>query len=122
MSFVDVLKEKAERVGAKLNVIDTLCSVVESRLNELLEYSKEYPVIVVGDKESSNCNTLYKKASEKTCAFVIERAEEIGDFSSAGCFITTAASTPYEQVQELLNYFAARDKCLETVFLGEKLS
>ncbi len=116
--FVNILQNKAIALGVRISVVDTLCGVVEKRIDELCLYAEKYPVIVVGDKKSSNCNTLYKMALEKNRAFLVESVEELESIRIRSCFITTASSTSYEQVGELISFFKSFDKGLELVFLS----
>lgn len=104
--FSQVLVGKAKDVGAKIQVFDTLCELVEKRIEELKRYASDYPVIVVGDKESANCNTLFSIARQlNDKVYIAESINDVDCLEDCCYFITTASSAPIEHVKEIIDYY-----------------
>lgn len=100
--IVEYCKRHLERV----EYFNTICSDTENRQLELADKSKEADaVIVIGGKNSSNSNKLYKIAA-KNCKNVqfIETYKEL-DFSAinenSSVLIAGGASTPNDVIEEV---------------------
>lgn len=104
--------EKTQKIFKKVytnsKIFDTICSVTENRQNEVLKLSRKMDMmIVIGGKDSSNTNKLYKVSKENLdLTFLIEDASSIPlkyvkPHMKVG--IAAGASTPGEIIQEVQN-------------------
>ena len=90
----------------KAIIFDTICSVTENRQTEAKELAERSDVmIVVGGRESSNTNKLYRTASA-VCprTYLIETADEVRGISlepGLNIAITAGASTPDSIIEEV---------------------
>jgi len=102
--FVQIIKEKMGQEN--LEVANTICSFVENREKELIDFAGSHDVIIfIGGNNSSNTKVMIEKIKENISrAYLIENTAEI-DFSwfregdSIG--ISGSASTPLWQIEEV---------------------
>lgn len=102
--FVQIIKEKMGQEN--LEVANTICSFVENREKELIDFAGSHDVIIfIGGNNSSNTKVMFEKIKENIArAYLIENTAEI-DFSwfkdgdSIG--ISGSASTPLWQIEEV---------------------
>ena len=95
-----------------IEIINTLCPVVENRLNQIESLESEGLAVVIGDKTSANANSLYKAAIEKfgsdKTLFINSledlKKEEVFLLSSDALNIVSATSTPTSLVDDIYNY------------------
>ena len=94
-------------INKDAEVVEEICTATKVRQKALIDNLDNFDCfIVVGDKLSSNCNSLYKIASTKKPSFLIESVEELNTidlskFKSIG--ITAGASTPSKITLEIIN-------------------
>lgn len=108
-SVKDCILLRADELGIKMNLLNSICSSSEKRRAAVEELKKSCDMIlVVGDRKSSNTNELLQIAKKGgKNAFLIENSAGIPDsvveFDSVG--ITAGASTPaflYKEVERRL--------------------
>lgn len=89
--------------GERVRIFDTLCPSVSKRINEGKEIAGNVDrMIVIGDKASANCNTLYEecKAVNSNTIFV-ENANDVPLLDDECVGMTAGASVPDEIIQEV---------------------
>ena len=102
--FIDILDKKID----KLEVVNTICSFVEKREDELIIFAKEHSVVIfIGGKNSSNTKVMFNRLSKyNNRSYQIENHNEI-DFSwfkeSDIVGVSGSASTPLWQIEEIKN-------------------
>lgn len=95
--------EKAKQIGVECIVKDTLCSVVEKRIQEARLYSENHSVIVIGDKTSANSLSIYNSANRYNDAYLVENESDMLTVPfSPSYFITTATSAPIELTKQMI--------------------
>lgn len=94
-------------INKDAEVVEEICTATKVRQKALIDNLDNFDCfIIVGDKLSSNCNSLYKIALTKKPSFLIESVEELNTidlskFKSIG--ITAGASTPSKITLEIIN-------------------
>ena len=104
-SIAVAYSEKAKAVfGASVEITNTLCPNVEKRVLESIEIAKRVDsMIVIGDKTSANCKTLYlecKAVNENT--FFVENEIKINLEGFGVVGVTAGASVPKSQIERIL--------------------
>ena len=113
MSLYDI-KEFHNRIIKKcpdVIISNTVCMATTKRQEAVINARNCDLFIVVGDKMSSNTNKLYKLASLKNKAIMIESKEDLldYDFSNISTInITSGASTPIDIVDEIIEYLGKK--------------
>lgn len=113
MSLYDI-KEFHNRIIKKcpdVIISNTVCMATTKRQEAVINARNCDLFIVVGDKMSSNTNKLYKLASLKNKAIMIESKEDLldYDFSNINTInITSGASTPIDIVDEIIEYLGKK--------------
>jgi len=109
MSLFDI-KEFHNRIKAKnpnVLISNTICMATTKRQEAVINARPCDLFIVVGDKMSSNTGKLYKLASNKSKAIMVESLDELlsYDFSGINTInITSGASTPKDVVDRIIDY------------------
>ena len=102
--FIDILNDKIER----LEVVNTICSFVEKREEELIGFALAHDVVVfIGGKNSSNTKVMFNRLSKfNDRSYQIENQNEI-DFNwfkdNDIIGVSGSASTPLWQIEEIKN-------------------
>ncbi|MBN2788831.1 MAG: 4-hydroxy-3-methylbut-2-enyl diphosphate reductase [Candidatus Delongbacteria bacterium] len=102
--FINMISEKIK----DLEIAMTICPFVEKREEELIQFAKEYSVIIfIGGKNSSNTKVMFEKLSQYNVrSYLIENRNEI-DYSwfreNDVVGISGSASTPIWQIKEIKN-------------------
>lgn len=102
--IADEYKEVTTRLfGDRVTVHDTLCPSVSKRINEGREIaSKVEKMVVIGDRASANCNTLFRECQAvNPDTIFVENADEIYSFEAESVGITAGASVPDEIIREV---------------------
>ena len=100
--FINILDKKIE----KLEVVNTICSFVEKREDELIFFAKEHDVVIfIGGRNSSNTKVMFNRLSKyNDRSYQIENHNEI-DFrwfkESDIVGVSGSASTPLWQIEEI---------------------
>ena len=129
------IKKNLKNLCTNAIFFDTICSVTENRQNEAIRIAKDSDaMIVIGGKESSNTEKLYKLCRE-VCPSVlwIESASDLlADFPDhAKCVgITAGASTPSGIITEVLkvmenkelDFEALLEDTLKTLHTGDTVN
>lgn len=108
--IVSILNAKTKQ----LNVYNTICKATRVRQDAIRKLAPEVDfVVVVGGKNSSNTQKLYRIASKHNKnTFLIENSKElnetdfirkVGQFKTVG--ITAGASTPPEEIEKIKKIF-----------------
>lgn len=99
---------KIKKVYKNVEINNEVCSATRARQEGIIEnYHKYDLIVIVGDKLSNNCNSLYELAkSLGVDAIKVEYADELNNFNlskyhSVG--ITSGASTPREIFELVYN-------------------
>lgn len=89
--------------GERVRVFDTLCPSVSKRINEGKEISANVDeMIVIGDRASANCNTLYRECkSVNSNTIFVENGNDVPLINVEKVGITAGASVPNEIIQEV---------------------
>ncbi len=114
----------------KSKIFDTICNVTEKRQAEASSLAKRFDVmIVVGGKNSSNTEKLYRICKENCEAtYWIESADEWKELSpklaARNVCITAGASTPVGLIKEIvameeMNFAEMLEESLKTIRTGE---
>lgn len=96
----------------EMKVYNTICYETSIRINEALRIARRANLmVVVGGKNSANTTRLFQICSQSKPCYHIESADEIElswfkGVRSIG--ITAGASTPREQIQEIVKYLHRR--------------
>jgi 4-hydroxy-3-methylbut-2-enyl diphosphate reductase len=104
-NFVEKISEELKEYSIKVN--NSICASTRTRQEEAEEISKKVDyMIIIGGKNSSNTKKLYEIARENTKSIHIQtkeqlNLEEIKKYMKIG--ITAGASTPKENVQEIVD-------------------
>lgn len=100
--FINVISKKIK----DLEIAMTICPFVEKREDELIQFAREYSVIIfIGGKNSSNTKVMFEKLSQyNKRSYLIENKNEINfnwfrDNDLVG--ISGSASTPIWQIKEI---------------------
>ena len=124
-------KKILEKLCTNAIFFDTICSVTENRQYEAIELAKRSDaMIVIGGKESSNTEKLYKLCKESCPKTLwIETAAELStDFpdSAKSAGITAGASTPDGIIMEVFkameNFSQMLEGSLKTLHTGETVT
>jgi 4-hydroxy-3-methylbut-2-enyl diphosphate reductase len=103
---VEKIKEKAPNA----EIHDTLCDVIEKRVENAVETAKKADcMVVVGDKKSANSVELFEacKAVCERVYFVAELADLLEDFSGEGKIkVVGSASAPSDVIDEIADFVA----------------
>lgn len=108
--YEDVLKsfELIKKQNEKAEIVEEICNATKVRQKALRDNLNNYDCfIIVGDKLSNNCDSLYKIALQNNKeAYKIETVEELNNidlskFNSIG--ITAGASTPPKILYEIID-------------------
>lgn len=120
-------QENIKKVCTNPIIFDTICSVTETRQREADEMSKNCDIMfVVGGKESSNTNKLYRTAKrnlERT--YLIESADDIPKIKLSSLLrvgITAGASTPGGIIEEVKNKMAEIENTTAQTEKGENFA
>lgn len=103
--FTQTISEKLKEYPIEIN--NSICASTRTRQEETEEMSKNVDyMIIIGGKNSSNTKKLYEIAKENTKSIHIQTKEqldleEIKKYAKIG--ITAGASTPKENVQEIVD-------------------
>ena len=125
------IKKFLEKLYTNAIFFDTICSVTENRQLEAIKLAKKSDaMIVIGGRESSNTEKLYKLCkNECPKTLWIESAEElVTDFpdSAKSAGITAGASTPdgiiLEVVKAMENFSQMLEGSLKTLHTGETVT
>ena len=125
------IKKFLEKLYTNAIFFDTICSVTENRQIEAIKLAKKSDaMIVIGGRESSNTEKLYKLCkNECPKTLWIESAEElVTDFpdSAKSAGITAGASTPdgiiLEVVKAMENFSQMLEGSLKTLHTGETVT
>ena len=130
LEFIKI-KNFFKKLYTNAKIFDTICSVTENRQNEAIRLAKESDLmIVVGGKDSSNTEKLYKLCRE-VCPHTqwIESARDLKtDFpdSAKSAGITAGASTPDGIITEVFitmeNFSQMLEGSLKTLHTGETVT
>ena len=111
--YDDVLKiyEKLKSTYEQVEIACEICNATKVRQLALLEYKDMCDCyIIVGDKMSNNCTSLYEVAKKIHQSFKIESADELdtidlSNYKNIG--VTAGASTPRIKLDEVINKIKA---------------
>lgn len=104
-NFVEKISEELKEYPIEIN--NSICASTRTRQEEAEQISKKVDyMIIIGGKNSSNTKKLYEIAKENTTSIHIQTKEqldleEIKKYKKIG--ITAGASTPKENVQEIVD-------------------
>jgi 4-hydroxy-3-methylbut-2-enyl diphosphate reductase len=94
--------------GIEASVKDTICSATAERQSAAEQLSTQVEVmVVIGGRNSSNTTRLAEICKQNCKTLHIEQANELKDFDFslyARVGVTAGASTPEDQIQDVLNY------------------
>lgn len=109
------IKKVLEENAKELVVKNTICSATRNRQSEVIELAKSVDVIIIiGGKQSSNSNKLYKMAQAyNERAYFIDSYQDLNPkwylgYNKVG--ITAGASTPSWIIEEVINKMISEDK------------
>ncbi len=95
-----------KKVCTNASVYDTICSATLSRQQEAMELARESDLmIIIGGKNSSNTQKLFKICSDCCSSYAIETASEIPTeevLKAERIGITAGASTPADVIKEVV--------------------
>ena len=100
--FIDVISPQIKN----LEIAMTICPFVEKREEELVEFAKEFSIIIfIGGKNSSNTKVMFEKLNKyNKRSYLIENKDEI-DYSwfkeNDIVGLSGSASTPIWQIKEI---------------------
>ena len=102
--FINILDKKID----KLEVVNTICSFVEKREDELIGFAQAHDVVVfIGGKNSSNTKVMFNRLSKyNNRSYQIENHNEINFewFKENDIIgVSGSASTPLWQIEEIKN-------------------
>jgi len=90
----------------EMKIYNTICKATILRIREAMRIAKKADMmIVIGGKNSANTTRLYEVCKKFKPAYHIETVEEISDIWFKGIKsvgVTAGASTPKEQVKEVI--------------------
>lgn len=99
---IEILK----KVCTNAEIYDTICSATLSRQQEAMELAKDSDLmLVIGGKNSSNTQKLYKICSDFCSSYAVETADEIPIhevMKAERIGITAGASTPADVIKEVV--------------------
>ena len=130
LEFIKI-KNFFKKLYTNAKIFDTICNVTENRQNEAIRLANKSDVmIVVGGKDSSNTEKLYKLCREACPTTLwIESATELKtDFpdSAKSAGITAGASTPDGIITEVFitmeNFSQMLEGSLKTLHTGETVT
>ncbi len=97
-NYLEILSQKG-----KIKVVNTICPEVTSRLEESLFLASTCDcVVVVGDRKSSNTNTLLDYVKKlNPCSYLVSSSEEIPEevFAASSVAVLSGTSTPDFQIK-----------------------
>lgn len=97
----------------EMKIFNTICKATTLRIHEAKRIAQKADVmIVIGGKNSANTTRLYEVCRKIKPSFHIETTQEISDewFNNAKSVgVTAGASTPKEQVDEVIQYIKHRE-------------
>ncbi len=108
----------AKILYTNLKIFDTICNATALRQEEAIALAKENDMmIVIGGRNSSNTEKLYKLCSEITKTYLIEEASELSGInfdkvSSVG--VTAGASTPDGIIKEVIRTMSESNVNIES--------
>jgi len=111
-------EKNAKILYTNLKIFDTICNATALRQEEAMSLAKENDMmIVIGGRNSSNTEKLYKLCSEITETYLIEKASELSDINFEGVFsvgVTAGASTPDGTIKEVIKTMSESNVNIET--------
>lgn len=107
--FEQVAAQLQERLGGKLNVLDTICDATRQRQSETIELARQVDiVVVVGGLNSGNTRRLAEVArTEGTPAIHVEQAADLQAAQFSGMRtvgLTAGASTPESHIDAVQTF------------------
>lgn len=101
-----ICEKIAKKYCTNLKLFDTICNATALRQAEAEKLSGENDMmLVIGGRNSSNTDKLYRLCAAKTRAYLIENAEELKkiDFTRVRTIgVTAGASTPDSMIKEVV--------------------
>lgn len=96
----------AKILYTNLKIFDTICNATALRQEEAVSLAeKNDMMIVIGGRNSSNTEKLYKLCNEITRTYLIEKASELKEIDFTNVFsvgVTAGASTPEGTIKEVI--------------------
>ncbi|MBR3767470.1 MAG: bifunctional 4-hydroxy-3-methylbut-2-enyl diphosphate reductase/30S ribosomal protein S1 [Clostridia bacterium] len=109
----------AKSLYTNLKIFDTICNATALRQEEAIALAKENDMmIVIGGRNSSNTEKLYKLCSEITETYLIEKASELSGINFNNVFsvgVTAGASTPDGIIKEVIKTMSESNVNIESV-------
>ena len=108
----------AKTLYTNLKIFDTICNATALRQDEAIALAGENDMmVVIGGRNSSNTEKLYKLCSEITKTYLIEEASELSEInfsavSSVG--VTAGASTPDGIIKEVISTMSESNVNIES--------
>ncbi len=108
----------AKILYTNLKIFDTICNATALRQEEAIALAKENDMmIVIGGRNSSNTEKLYKLCSEITKTYLIEKASELSEINFTDVFsvgVTAGASTPDSIIKEVIKTMSESNVNIES--------
>lgn len=109
----------AKLLYTNLKIFDTICNATALRQEEAIALAeKSDMMIVIGGRNSSNTEKLYKLCSAITKTYLIEEASELSEINFEGVFsigVTAGASTPDGIIKEVIKTMSESNVNIESV-------
>ncbi|MBR0538324.1 MAG: bifunctional 4-hydroxy-3-methylbut-2-enyl diphosphate reductase/30S ribosomal protein S1 [Clostridia bacterium] len=113
------IEKNAKKLYTNLKIFGTICNATSLRQEEAQRLSLERDmVIVIGGRNSSNTEKLYRICSENTRAYLIENAAELSAINFNGVStvgVTAGASTPDSIIKEVVKTMSEINENIGTV-------
>ena len=109
----------AKLLYTNLKIFDTICNATALRQEEAVALAKENDMmIVIGGRNSSNTEKLYRLCSSITKTYLIEEASELSEINFEGVSsigVTAGASTPDGIIKEVIKTMSESNVNIESV-------
>ena len=109
----------AKILYTNLKIFDTICNATALRQEEASALAKENDMmIVIGGRNSSNTEKLYKLCNAITKTYLIEEASELSEINFNGISsvgVTAGASTPDSIIKEVIKTMSESNVNIESV-------